>query len=514
MPSNRSEDCLYLNIWAPSNRTELLPVMLWIHGGGFISGYGSNYHYNGRPLVSYNNIIMVSTNYRLGAFGFLATGDPELPGNYGLFDQAEAMKFVYENIAVTTLFLFAEFGGNPQNITLFGESAGGASVGHHLISPFSQDYYTQAILQSGNSMCPWGLEKDIEKAKRDAYQVAFFTGCREADNSAELADCLRNVDQKNLTLAQNTVIGLTTNVIPFVPILDYSFIPDDPRKLLKNGNFKQCNVMLGTCKDEGTLLTVRAFPLEVPRDNPVVRKQRFHNALVDGYIYASDDPAVIEAVEQQYTDWSEADDPNANYFYHFIDMDTDEAFLCPTDYTARAHARYGHDVWMYQLRYLPSNSVWWDLPTWKGVAHAEELQYVFGYPFIPEVNHTYGNGQEEIDLSKAMMKSWGNFAKTGNPNKENMNDITTTSDNEPWMPYTVPGLSFRIFNSTLTNDNALRAEYCSFWNNYIPRLMTYTSDIDDLQKQWRDDYEEWRDTSMPDWSSAFQDYKQNADTCN
>ncbi|XP_033126579.1 cholinesterase 1-like [Anneissia japonica] len=504
MPNNKSEDCLYLNIWAPYPRSEPLPVMFWIHGGGFIAGYGSSYTYNARPLASYNNVIMVSTNYRLGAFGFLATGDEALPGNYGLFDQAEALKFVYENIAA--------FGGDPNKITIYGESAGGASVGHHLISPISQDFFSQAILQSGSAVAPWGLEKDMEKARRDADQLAFFTGCGAAKSSAEMADCLRDVDQRNITLSQNTVIALTTNVIPFVPVIDNVFIPGDPYTLIKNGKFKKCKLMVGTCRDEGTLVAARAFLPQIPVKEPIVRRRNFRNTL-EGYIYASDETAVVDAVELQYTDWSVADDPDTNYFYNFVDMNTDEAFLCPSDFTARAHAQSAQDVWMYQLTYLPSNSVWFDRPAWKGVAHAEDLQYVFGYHFIPELNHTFYNGQEEIELSKRMMKFWGNFAKTGNPNLETLSD-TSRETFEPWLPYSVPGLDYKIFNTNMTNSKALRAEYCSFWNNYIPRLMTYTADIDDLQKQWREDYYEWKDTSMPDWSATFEDYKQNMNTCN
>ncbi|CAG2118820.1 unnamed protein product, partial [Medioppia subpectinata] len=139
----RAEDCLYLNVFVPdsgANKT----VMVWIHGGAFISGQIS--HYDGSILAAARDVIVVTISYRLGVFGFLAANGSELPGNYGLHDQVLALHWIRDNIHA--------FGGNVDNVVLFGESAGAISVGYHLICPLSRDLFSRAILESGNPLVP------------------------------------------------------------------------------------------------------------------------------------------------------------------------------------------------------------------------------------------------------------------------------------------------------------------------------------------------------------------------
>ena len=119
----------------------------------------------------------------------------------------------------------------------------------------------------------------------------------------------------------------------------------------------------------------------------------------------------MDAMEQNYVDWADAEQDDANYFYTYMRLITDEAFVCPLDLTARAHMQNGNTVYMYHMTHLPSQSVWPDVPTWLGVAHAEDLQFVFGYHFIPEENHPMA--PEELPMILQTMKYWTNFAKTG-----------------------------------------------------------------------------------------------------
>ncbi|XP_035684241.1 neuroligin-4, X-linked-like [Branchiostoma floridae] len=145
---NVSEDCLNLNVYGPqvSGSDPLLPVMLYFHGGAHVAG--ANKRQDG-SLLAQKGVIVVITNYRLGALGFFSTGDSSAPGNYGLLDQLEAMKWVRENIWA--------FGGSPDRVTIFGESSGAASTSLHLLSPLSRGYFLQAILQSGASTSPWAV---------------------------------------------------------------------------------------------------------------------------------------------------------------------------------------------------------------------------------------------------------------------------------------------------------------------------------------------------------------------
>ncbi|MEQ2273495.1 hypothetical protein XENORESO_004827, partial [Xenotaenia resolanae] len=185
-----SEDCLYLNIWVPASpRPHNLSVMVWIYGGGFYSGSSSLDVYDGRYLAHTETVIVVSMNYRIGAFGFLALhGSSEAPGNVGLLDQRLALQWVQENIH--------SFGGNAKQVTIFGESAGGASVGFHLLSPDSRPFFTRAILQSGVPNCPWASVSPAE-ARRRATLLGKLVGCN-GGNDTELVDCLRNKSPQEL----------------------------------------------------------------------------------------------------------------------------------------------------------------------------------------------------------------------------------------------------------------------------------------------------------------------------
>ncbi|XP_072146217.1 cholinesterase-like [Dermacentor andersoni] len=139
-----SEDCLYLNVWTPSKGGPRRPVLVWIHGGAFKFGSSHERWYNGAALASLNNVVVVSLNYRLGLFGFLNSGDEEAPGNMGLWDQNEALKWIQRNIA--------NFGGDPDLVTLFGESAGSMSVHAHVLSPHSKGLFRRAVMLSGSSL--------------------------------------------------------------------------------------------------------------------------------------------------------------------------------------------------------------------------------------------------------------------------------------------------------------------------------------------------------------------------
>lgn len=174
-----SEDCLYLNVWVPHPRPRDATVLVWIYGGGFYSGTSTLDVYDARIFTAEENVIIASMQYRTGALGFMYMGHPDSPGNAGLFDQLLALKWIHENIH--------HFGGNPNRVTLFGESAGAASVTMHLLSPLSQDYFTRAITQSASATCEWAV-LPRENMKDRAKTFADMTGCTSAGQQAEDSD--------------------------------------------------------------------------------------------------------------------------------------------------------------------------------------------------------------------------------------------------------------------------------------------------------------------------------------
>ncbi|XP_072020281.1 cholinesterase-like [Amphiura filiformis] len=484
------EDCLHLNIWTPNPRPTNAPVMVFIHGGAFLLGSAvpdvQGLLYDGTTLVGFHDIVYVNIHYRLNSFGFLATGDPELPGNYGLWDQLEALKWINQYISA--------FGGDPDKVTIFGESAGGASVGLQLVSPHGWNYFNQGIMESGTGTSPWAVEYDIAKARKDAEFIAKDCGC-DTSSSAEMVACLRNVPAQSISSATSRIILTITNIIPLVPVVDGDFLPDEPLKLLNSGNFFQGNIIVGANKDDGTILCVRAFPEQLPRRNPVCDREKFEQKLQD-YLYTYRNDLILEGIMQTYVDWKVADDPDANYFFTFTEMMTDEAFACPSDTYARAFAEAGHSVFLYQYTHVPSDPLI-GFPSWLGAGHGEELAYVFGSAFNPQLLHS--QTPEERNLSVDVMAAWTNFAKMGSPNMDD--------PEKEWKPYTLPDLSYKDFSPGFKDSRALKSTTCNMWNNFVPKMVTFAADLTEEERQWREEFYDWTHESMPDWRYAFEEYE-------
>ncbi|KAJ0057360.1 hypothetical protein NL108_004953 [Boleophthalmus pectinirostris] len=217
-----SNDCLYLNIWVP-HRAQVstnLPVMVWIYGGAFLMGssmgmnFMNNYLYDGQEIADRGDVIVVSMGYRVGTLGFLSTGQSDLPGNYGLWDQQAAIAWVHRNIR--------SFGGDPNNITIFGESAGGASVSFQTLTPHNKGLIRRAISQSGVAMCPFSM---IGNPRAVAEKVARKVNC---PTDSRMASCLKTIDPTRLTMAGTMNIlssasqPLILNLI-FSPVVDGDF---------------------------------------------------------------------------------------------------------------------------------------------------------------------------------------------------------------------------------------------------------------------------------------------------
>lgn len=184
--TERSEDCLYLSITVPRPRPKNAAVMVWIFGGGFVTGSSTLDVYDPKILVSEENIIYVAIQYRLASLGFLYFDQPGAPGNMGMFDQVAALQWIQSNIAF--------FGGNPNNITLFGESAGASSAAMHLLSPLSRNLFSQAIMQSGSATAPWAIIDKVESISR-GLKLAEAVGCPHSRaNLGATLECLRTVN--------------------------------------------------------------------------------------------------------------------------------------------------------------------------------------------------------------------------------------------------------------------------------------------------------------------------------
>ncbi|XP_041481954.1 cholinesterase 1-like [Lytechinus variegatus] len=488
-----SEDCLYLSIYTPSPKpSSLVPVLVWIHGGGYAVGGGSEIIYDPIPIVAYADIIVVNVNYRLGVFGFFTTGDDEATGNYGMMDQVLALQWVHDNIK--------DFGGDPNQVTIAGESAGGGSVSLHMLSPLTDGLFHQTIMQSGNAVCPWAWAT-MERATEGHRQLAEAAGC-PIDDTKLMVSCMRDVDENELTrLAIMEGNGAISS-----PVVDGHFFPEDPVEMVKRRQFKVLPSLLGSNEDEAAINF--AF-LDLPSslfEPPIVNLSLFMSTL-PRLTYNAKTDLEISAVEQHYVNWKIADDASASQLDGLIRLSTDQTFACPTEYFARALEAAGAEVYRYEMTHDPSWSVYAGVPKWTGASHAEDLQYVFAWGLNPPLNGVVGQTDAEKFMSIEFVRYWTNFVKSGNPNEP-----ISSSKYPEWPRYTMPEQEYKKLSLNMTNGRAMRASSCSFWLNYMPGLHLQTAPIEDIYEDWMKHYELWKNTDMPSWTEEFDKYKEE-NTC-
>lgn len=257
------EDCLTLNIYSPLEKSDesLLPVMVWIHGGAFVTGdstpdsYAPDLFMDSQSTGG-NPVILVTINYRLGVLGFLTLGDDVIPGNLGLKDQNMALQWVKSNIR--------QFGGNSEKVTLFGESAGGTAVTAHLLSPWSRGLFQRAIIQSGRLI---DLKSFIPSIHPPEYYARFLLEDLEPEddldqlNSLQQCQILQTVPVQDLVQRNALFEEFKNTLIPWVPVVDKfssnPFLPNDPQLLLNEGNYNQVPIIIGGNENEGCINIVQ-----------------------------------------------------------------------------------------------------------------------------------------------------------------------------------------------------------------------------------------------------------------
>ena len=391
-----SEDCLYLNVVVPRPHPKNAAVLLWIYGGGFWGGTSTLDLYDLRSMAAEENIIMVAMQYRVASLSFLFFDTEDVPGNAGMFDQLMAMQWVKDNIA--------RFGGNPNNITLMGESAGACSASLHLLSPLSRNLFSQAIMQSASATAPWGVITKEESFIRGLRLAELMECPHDRKNIRATIDCLRTANATDMVHREwdGITIGLTIGI--FTPIIDGSFLDEKPAVSLKNMNFKKTNILMGTNQDEAMFFIFYYLSDLFPKEEDVfISKEDFVRAIDELNMYAN--PLQKRAIEFEYTNWLNPQDPIKNR--EEVDRLTgDWQFTCPVVEFAHRYAETGNNVYMYLFSHRSSVSKW---PLWSGALHADEIAFLFGQP----LNASYGYTEAEVKLSKKMMKYWANFAKTG-----------------------------------------------------------------------------------------------------
>ncbi|XP_063830897.1 esterase FE4-like [Ostrinia nubilalis] len=396
------DDCLTLNIYTPlhNSQSSPLPVMVFIHGGGFIKGSSTKSIYGPDYLMS-KGVVLVTINYRLNVEGFLNLGIKEAPGNAGMKDQVAALRWVQKNIRA--------FGGDPDNVTIFGESAGGASVSYHVLSPMSKGLFHKAILQSGSSLSSWSFQHDpfdaaISKAKNVGYIDL-------SENALDLYKFFMSKTSRELleTRVPRTEGDLVLSQLLFTPSVEQKiegvepFLTETPYKILSEGRYNKVPLIIGSNSDEGLLF----MNMETDDD---IKNLKFEVALPKNLIFPSVDERkkLADEVHKLYLGDDEitvenraklskfAGEPFFNYF-----AAEETGLIMKTTDKPVYHYLFDYDGWKNVIKLSASSS----LKKLKGASHADELFYLFSQ--LPSMF--------ENKMIEVMTTLWTNFAKYGDP---------------------------------------------------------------------------------------------------
>ena len=429
------EDCLYLNVWTPNPRHGRRPVMVWIHGGAFVMGAGSQLLYDGQVLARRGDVVVVTINYRLGAFGFLhldelTEGALPATGNEGLLDQIAALEWVHDNIDA--------FGGDPHNVTIFGESAGSISVATLLGTPRAQGLFHRAILQSGSA--------NFVSTRQHAARVTAAV-LKELQLDRATIARLSDLPAAAILEAQlRAYVALLPRLrgLPFSPVVDGDVLPQHPFVALRDGLSKDVSVLVGTNLDE-----MRLFGLMDPRarsldDAGLIRRCE--------RVIPGADAAGMSHGRRAVATYRQARDrrglgvtPPELWFA----IDSDRAFRYGAMRLAELQAVHQPQTYAYLFT--------WTSPFMEGMlgaCHALEIPFVFGTLTHPMVARFTGSGPRADRLAEDMQDAWLTFAHNGRPAGEGL---------ETWNPYDATRRATMILGDESRLEGAPYEEERRFW---------------------------------------------------
>ncbi len=409
----KEEDCLFLNVWAPDG-AQGLPVMVFIHGGAYTMGSAPE----AATLARKGNVVTVTINYRLGVFGFLAHADlanepGNVSGNYGLLDQQLAMRWVKNNIE--------KFGGDPMNVTIFGESAGAGSVCSHLLSPLGAGLFHRAIAESGSCVLDFPSRS---RSQLTGQHVAEKLGC-----TGDVPACLRAATADALEAALTTKLEFAADADKWVPSADGEVLPVDPYAALQGGRLQRVPFLSGANGNEGSLFTV-GMKVDTRADfEELIRKAMPNHTSAALALY------------------SEAKFPVAKDAATAVIGDV---FVCGQRKQAALISAYVPSTYLYHFT-RANPSLAWNV----GATHGSEIPYVFG-----ELGFPLTETADDRRLSDEMIGYWSRFAKNGDPNGTGA--VT-------W-PQLGPAGDYLVLDTTIQAKANLAPERCDLFETWLPSL--------------------------------------------
>eukprot|EP00066_Takifugu_rubripes_P026358 XP_011615624.1 PREDICTED: carboxylesterase 4A [Takifugu rubripes] len=436
-PTEVSEDCLYLNVYAPAEATrgDKLPVMVWIHGGGLAMGAASQF--DGAPLAAYENIVTVIVQYRLGILGFLSTGDDHAKGNWGLLDQLAALRWVQENIEA--------FGGDPQAVTIAGESGGAISASILTLSPKAEGLFQRAIFQSGvATVGSYTIKDPLPQAKI----VANLTGC-DHSSTEEMVQCVKGKPTEEL-------IHVTKKMKIFLgAVVDGDFLTDTAEELFKKNEVLKVPVMMGITNHEFGWILPQSFAPPgwdegMTRESVLAVVNMFNptgpslaNSLItDEYLRNARTPAEIRD--------------------RFTDVLGDILMTLPVLSVAGYLSDASVPVYLYEFVYR-ADMHRHSRPGFVKADHGDDVAFVFGSCFWDGHTKLTGNvTKEDEDVCRTMMAYWATFIRTGSP---------TSASLVHWPQYNKERQEYLELGSTQTLRQKLKEDGFRFMTAVLPQRL-------------------------------------------
>ncbi|XP_013187844.2 acetylcholinesterase [Amyelois transitella] len=440
------ENCLVVNVYTPlQTKKSLFPVMVYIHGGGFREGSGTRLENSRGDYLTEHGVIVVTFNYRLEILGFLCLGIKEAPGNAGLKDQNAALKWVKKNIK--------SFGGDPDNITLFGESAGAASVYFHSVSPMSKGLFNKAIMQSGTAIAHWALQHDpLKSASQLAQQMGHNT-----EDPNELYNIFRykSADELFLTRVPRAKGKTIISEYVFTPCIEKkitdveTFLSDNPYNMTVNSQFEKLPVMIGHNDAEGYLFARN-------ENDSMIENLNFRDSLPDDLEFQNNEEKMktAELLKSMYMgrdDINKDTMPKISFYYGdssliFPVIFTADLLLKHSDYPVFSY-KFSYDGWMNFPKFL------YGFPMEPGATHIDELFYMFKFK-MPLINAFL-----ERDMIDKITTMWTNFAKYSDPTPEISGLLPVK-----WEPVRREDPRLLVIDKELSMEPLWYSERLLFWN--------------------------------------------------
>ncbi|XP_046639107.1 venom carboxylesterase-6-like isoform X1 [Daphnia pulicaria] len=453
------EDCLTLNVYTHNFKSisSPSPVMVYIHPGSWFFGSGNGKtDLAGPGYFLDRNVVYVTMKYRLGAFGFLSTEDSEAPGNYGLLDQTMALRWIRDNIR--------HFGGDPNLVTIFGCSAGAASVHYHLLSPHSKGLFHRAIAQSGSTLNPWARKRSVGTYTK---KLAQYVNCPQSNSSALLA-CLRQKPANQIVRFQKEIEIMHVCPVGFGPRVDVErespFLPAEPRKLMETNQINSVPMIAGSTRNEGGSMVRRLVSddrklLNEFNKDPL-KYFRFMMGIEDQSFFGD---KIIKQIAYRYFTIDRPYHPNqldkvgeiiADYlYYHDIDESVD--LLSKNSNHSVYYYLYNynsHIYWSRNIRRVSSNDLLASSLDLSGT-HSEELYLMFSHILLPRLRSA-----KDIKVSNMLLDLWTSFAKDGVPRSDLVpGDWIPTKEDQPRY------LRIEADNPSLVNESMPFRERLQFW---------------------------------------------------